>query len=316
MLGASVAFGGRTGEYSQLGEQEYPRFILGGDKFLDYWGLQSKADLATVGGVLAVMQRAYALGVRGFDVSLSDHVINAAAQLRLKHPDVVVIGNPNWQCGIKLGDVGIETLRDRFRKTLLVKLSPKQREEVKQIPPMQHQRWFGAADDATALTDNDVSAIYLDKERYFSNLSKLRGVADYILVGADYADWLIPLGRTDILAQMADIVRRQGLRPLSLSHFASITLPALDDMGFEGHWIYLNQGEQLLSSAGVLRVLQETIRPVTAFRTLGGGALTGDVAGAFRYLRNSGVTSVVVGAESPNQLDSTIPTLINVFEEQ
>lgn len=296
-------------------ENEYPRIILGGDKFLDCWGPQTNAGLATVGGVCAVMLRAYELGVRGFDVSLNPHVIGAFRLLKQSHPDTVAIGNPNWECGIKLGDVSIDVLRDRFRKTLLNQVfTPEQMEGIKKMPEDRQKRWFLAAGDAEVLTADEIAGIHLDEPTYRSKLEMLRGVADYVLVGTDYADWLIPLGRSNILGRMSELVRQCGFVPLSISHYTSITLPTLDTMDFEGHWVYLNRREQLLSSGSALQAVRGAIHPITAFRTLGGGALIGDSAGAFEYLKNAGVRSIVVGAERPNQLDGIIPILADIFD--
>lgn len=293
----------------------YPRIILGGDKFLDYWGPQSRPELATVEGVFLMMGHAYELGARGFDVSLNSHVIKAFRRFKALHSDAVGIGNPNWRCGIKLADADICDLRDRILKSIRARyLTASQIEEIAKLDAGRQRRWFFESDDTMMPLDaEEVRQIYLDEAVYKSKLEMLRGLTDYLLIGTDYADWLIVLVRNDILQRMTRLASECGFRLLSISHWASITLPELDRMGFEGHWTYFNKDEQLLSTDSARASVAACMHPVTAFRTLSGGALAGDLQSAFEYLRAAGIASAVIGAEEPSQLTNTIPVLKTVF---
>lgn len=288
----------------------YPRIILGGDKFLDYWGPQARPELSTVDGVFKVMDSAYQLGVKGFDISLNSHVINAYQRLKQLHPDVIAIGNPNWRCDIKLGDNLVCDLAPRFRKTLLDRVfTPQQVEAVNQLSPKRRRRWFDADEDVRILSETEVADIHLDEPMYRAKLDQLAGVVDFALIGTDYADWLIPLGRIDVLSRMVKIVREYGFTPISVSHWASITLPVLDQMEFVGHWVYLNNQEQLLSSAEAEAAIRRAEQPITAFRVLAGGAAVNDVESAIEYLKDVGVQSIVIGADDSSQLAESVPVI-------
>ena len=260
-----------------------------------------------------MMQQAYKLGVKGYDISLNTHVIEAFKRLKELHSDVVAIGNPNWRCGIKLGDTIIYELGARFKKTILTRFfTPEQVNEIHQLPEERQKRWF-LAEDADVLSGDEIKGVYLDEATYRAKLESFVGVTNYILIGTDYADWLIPIGRKDILARMSELAREYGFVPLSISHWASITLPALEEMDFEGHWIYLNKMEQLLSADKVHDAVKGARHPITAFRVLGGGALVSNMEDAFTYLKRLGIASIVIGAETTDQLETSIPILNNVF---
>lgn len=295
---------------------DYPHKILGGDRFLDYWGPQSRKELSTVDGVLRIMRVSYELGIRGFDISLNAHVIEAFKLMKEKYPDIVGIGNPNWKCGIKLDDVMLDDLSDRVRCTLTNIYSSEVRAEINNYSEKRKKRWFLPSNDVRALDADEIEQICLDESLYRSKLEMLSDVVDYILIGTDYADWLVPLGREDILARMSIIVRKYELLPLSVSHHASITLPVLDTMDFEGHWIYLNQVEQLLSESSVRNTLKRIRHPVTAFRVLGGGQLANDLETSIEYIRSMGIQDIVVAAETAEQIKETMSVVNEIYKEE
>lgn len=304
------------GMFVTVGEKKYPKIILGGDKFLNYWGPQRNAELSTVGGVLAMMEKAYDLGVRGFDISIGQHVIDAFHQLQKIHHDAIGIGNPNWRCGIKIGDKHIDDFRDRIGVMLVRRCySTRQRENVRHMAVSRGARWYlpGVNDRVAELTDEEISSIRLDEQLYRKNLEQLVEVADFVLVGTDYADWLIPMGKQSVLSRMVSIVKDYDRTPLSISHLASVTLPVLDQMGVAGHWVYVNKQHQLMDQEAAHWAITNARNPVTAFRVLAGGILLGDMRGAFEYLKQLGIESVVIGAESKDQLEQTIPMIREVM---
>lgn len=297
--------------------KSHPIAILGGDAFLDYWGPQRTPELSTMEGVYAIMEKAYLLGVRGYDVSLNDHVIEAVRKLKGKYADVTIYGNPNWRGGVMLGNATLHDLKTTLVRTIYSRrFTPEQRSEVNQMAEDRRRRWALSGESQQTLSETDVANITLDDAAFVSNLKKMEGTADYGLVGTDYADWLIPLGRSDVLHRMIELTRRQGLRPLSISHWASITLPQLDVMDVEGHWIYLNKSEQLFSRESALAAIRDVQKPVTAFRVLGGGTLSADLSGALTFIRQQGIRSIVIGAINAAHLEATIPVIDAVWSKR
>ncbi|MBF0106423.1 MAG: hypothetical protein HQM16_13990 [Deltaproteobacteria bacterium] len=294
---------------------KYPRVILGGDKFLDYWGKQQNPELATVEGVHAVMRAAYQRGVRGFDVSMNQHVIDAYTRLRTEHADAISIGNPNWLCGVKLGDTDIYLLRDRILKTLKERCFTENHwAAIRSLPADRRQRWFEARSQQSALTPEEIADIYLDEDVFRAKLTLLEKSADYLAMGSDYSEWLFLLGRGDIVRRMFAVAGEYNMIPLSLSHWGSVTLPEFSSYPVDGHWVYINQSESLLDQDTVVRMIRESPLPVTAFWALGGGVLAGRMEAAFRYLKESGVASVVVGIERLSQVSQTMPLAVEIFK--
>jgi hypothetical protein len=261
-----------------------------------------------------MMKFAHELGVRGFDVSMNKHVVNAFRSLKSSYPAAIGIGNPNWRCGIKLGETDLRDIGDVVAKTLFKqKLSATQLREISEMPENRRIRWFGTSEDSTILSDEDVRNIYLDEVAYRKNLDILAGAVEFVLVGTDYADWLIPLNRVDILLRMIEIIREYGLVPISVSHWTSVTIPVLDQMNVAGHWIYLNKLEQLLSQNGAHNAIRTARKPITAFRVLAGTLLLQDMEDAFAYLKRLGIQNVVLGADAEDTYKSKMYKMREVY---
>ena len=101
-----------------------------------------------------------------------------------------------------------------------------------------------------------------------SNIDKIKENCDFCLVGTVFADWLPLLERTDILQDMIALVRENGLIPLSIHHWTSLVLPLLDKLDVAGHWTYINKAWQLLNEDDAIRAIQQSPKPITAFKAL------------------------------------------------
>lgn len=143
--------------------------------------------------------------------------------------------------------------------------------------------------------------MYVNMEKYQSNLNKIKGVCDFCLIGTGYADWLPLLGRLDIFEKLIVLVRKNGFIPLSVHHWTSLVLRKLDSVDFGGHWTYLNKGEQLIDEGDALKAIRDCKKPVTAFKAL----LSRDsvqVKSYFDYLFNkANVQAVDFGVETVDE---------------
>lgn len=292
----------------------YPRVILGGDQFLDYWGPQRFKELSTVGGVHQVMAAAFEKGVRGYDLSMNAHVLEAFRQLKNETGGAAVgIANPNWKLNVMLGERHLWDVRWRVVATVLERLTEEAKSRVREQQPGAWKEWFMGAGDAAPLTAEEVSNWVFDEEDYARRLSDYKGLANFCLVGSDYADWCIALGRLDIIERQIQRARDEGFIPVSVSHLTSLSLRTLDTLDCAGHWIMASLDRQLLSTESMLAAAASCRKPLTAFQVLGHGRHAGRLREALAYARDTiRAQAVVIGACTAEQARETFGVLQEV----
>ncbi len=299
-----------------------PGVILGGDPFCNafralydqrcYWRL-TNPDYC-----LDVMRAAYRGGCRSFDYSFGE-VQNIYLRLCEEAEEPISgIGNLTWLQGPKLYGQHLQYCRDRLLKTIVEHCLPKEdaelvRGELRVKTPMV----FGYDESAEAYTQADVDAITLDEEVFLARMAELHVAENYLIGGTD-ADWLFALGRTDIIARMAALVRKAGKTPLLLCHYASLVLPRADEieLDVEGYLAPINHTWAWFSSAAGVQAVQNAKKPVLAFMAFACGGLSANLAEAARYLREDcGVSGILYGTTKPPNAEATARLIQEIFGE-
>jgi hypothetical protein len=219
--------------------------VIGCDFLVDFLPGSAKLPIEQK---VDILKYAYAYGIRNFDISVCPNFIQAYDEfLAYTNNDVNGFGNPNWRCGFKLKDQDLWDIQDRIRKTLLEQyFTTQELSHIFSLPKIIQQRWFLPAKEEPILTKEEISAIYLDRDQFISNLSMLKDRVKIILFGSNYLEWLIKLGRLALIKQGLDIIQKMGFIPWSISHWPSVTAPIIRDLPFCGHFVHYNKLEQLI----------------------------------------------------------------------
>lgn len=283
----------------------YPTVIVGGDRFTGLFAPPRNSRLESVittpKYISSVLDACYKSGFRGFDVSMSNNVITCFERLKEKHPESVGIGNPNWDCGVMLGNEPFRDSMPRINKYLWEYVySESEKASVQRIGEHQRSR-FSTETDSTPLTAKEIGEIYLKADKYQANVDRIKDSCDFCLIGTVFGDWLPLLGRIDILEQMVGLVRESGLVPLSIHHFTSLVLGKLDDLDVAGHWTYVNNYWQLLSEEAALEAIHQSGKSITSFSALVSREEK-EIEASLEYLFNRvKVDSVDFGVETPDE---------------
>jgi len=304
--------------FLEIEGKKYPTVILGGDRFLGLFGeprhKELKEEIVKPDYIYKIMHSSYKSDCRGFDLSINDNVINSFKKLKEKYPDCVGIANPNWDCGLNLegGDLGkfegriIATLFDRF-------LSVEEMNKISKLDKHYKERWFSFDKEDKPLTQKEIDAININLDKYQKKLEKVRGVADFCLIGTGYADWLPLLGRMDIFQDLIKLVRKNGFIPLSVHHWTSLVLPKLDKLDFAGHWTYLNKNAKLIDEEDVLETINKCSKPITAFKAIISREKK-EIKEYLKYLSDiSNVKAVDFGIETVDEAKSVLEITSEYF---
>lgn len=289
-----------------------PASFLGGDPFNQFRFLYRRELLWKLFDeeyCLSVMKAAYDAGGRGFDLSFD---VNSRLFKRLIETtgdrSLIGLGNPSWEQGVVFEQRFIQYNRDRILKTLVDRLFPRDlAARVENQFSHDDVLVFGYDRNVEPLTDKEIESIYLDEVLFKQRISIFKD-CQYIALGGSDADWLVSLGRLDIIQQMAQIVRQAGSIPFLLCQYASHIVPIVEDnhIDVEGYVIPLNRDWAWFDRDACVEIVHSIQKPVIAFMPFASGNLRQDIRGALDWLyQDAGVESILYGTADPQHAHST-----------
>jgi hypothetical protein len=264
------------------------------------------------------MRSAYDAGCRGFDLSFPE---NAALLKRLMaevDEPITGFGNPTWEQGVMFQDRFIFFIRDRIIRTLVDRIWPQAIAElVRNKLSKEAVLVFGYDRDAEHLTDDEIGAIYLDEKIFRDRLSTFTGICQYIYFGGSDADYLVSLGRLDLIEEMLSVVRSEGFTPMLLCQYPSLVIPEIEEagIGVEGYVVPLNKVWSWFDHQGTLDAVQSTDKSVIAFMALSSSELHEDIPGAIEWLyQTAGVDSILFGTATPEHAKETTEIALDLYK--
>lgn len=300
-----------------------PAIILGGDPFSHQFRFLYRKDrwwkLHDEDYCLSVMRSAYDAGCRAFDLSFSENVRLFKRLANEVQEPLTGFGNPTWDQGVMFDGRFIFYIRDRILRTLVERLWP--RDVAKRVEEkLAHEDVlvFGYDQNAPLLTDEDIADIYLDEDVFRKRLSILKGVCQYVYFGGSDADYLISLGRIDLVRKMLSVVASEGFISLLLSQYPSLVLPAVEKAGWGvgGYVVPLNRVWSWFDHESALQAVRAVEKPVIAFMALSSPELHRDVRGALTWLyEEAGVDSILFGTATPEHASETTKIALDIFRE-
>lgn len=292
--------------------ERLPVAILGGDPFSQFRFLYRREllwKLYDEDYCLSVMRAYYKAGGNAYDLSFEDNARLFHRLIKETGEKLVGFGNPSWEQGVFLCGRYLQYSRDRILRTLVDRLFPRKIAQLVNDKLSQDDVLvFGYDRGAMPLTDEEIASIYLDEKCFQQRLSTFKE-CQYILLGGSDADWLVSLGRMDIIATMTNIVRQNGFVPILLCQYASTVAPAVESAGVDvdGYAVPLNREWSWFSRDECVEALRSIKKPVIAFMPLAGGSLRQDVRGALDWLYSDvGVDSILFGTAVPEHARDTI----------
>ena len=289
-----------------------PAAILGGDPFNQFRFLYRREllwKLFDEDYCYSVMKAFWLAGGKGFDLSFDINTRLFRRLLEETGDQLLGFGNPSWEQGVFLNGKYIQYSRDRILRTLVERLFPR---------PLAHLvvdklakddiLVFGYDQQAEPLSDTEIESIHLDRWAFIQRLSIFKD-CQYILLGGSDADWLVSLGRVDLIVEMARITRQLGFIPMVLCQYASYIIPLIEDSGadVEGYAVPLNRDWSWFDRDATVAVVQTLNKPVIAFMPFASGGLRQDIRGALDWLYcEVGVESILFGTATADHAAHTM----------
>jgi hypothetical protein len=288
-----------------------PPSILGGDPFNQFRFLYRREllwKLFDEDYCYSVMKACFEAGGTAYDLSFDVNTRLFRRLLDETGEKLLGFGNPTWEQGVFLNGKYIQYSRDRILKTLVERVFPRPlAKQVEEKLSVDDMLVFGYDRKAKSLTDEEIASIELNKWSFIQRLSIFKD-CQYIFLGGSDADWLVSLGRVDIIVEMARITRSLGFVPMVLCQYASHIVPLIESSGadVDGYAVPLNRDWSWMNRDDCVDVVKSLKKPVVAFMPFASGGLRNDLRGALDWLYTEiGVESILFGTATPEHARHT-----------
>lgn len=311
----------------EIGDVEVTRVILGCDAFISWLYQGGDSSFRRPDGkldatkALQIMKNTVSCGVKSLD--LSPPLADLFKQLQVETDEKIVgLGAlQEWTCrNFTIEDVPLENYSEEIKATVRLRLPHGYLEHLGRSKIAKTEflnSFFVPSRRAEPLRQSQIEAIHLTPD-FFENRLELYKKLNLKLIqfGGITADWLVGVGRVDLLEKLLQMVKRRGFTPILICHWASMVLPVceqkLDEVA--AYIIPLNKLWSLLNLQETLRVIKKTDKPIIAMKTLAQGVLSNQIESAYTFLfKKAGVAAVLVGVESKNEAERTFSTIGRVL---
>jgi hypothetical protein len=216
------------------------------------------------------------MGAWGFDLPSPNHV-ESFKELRRLAGDEGLIGlyHLEAEAGVSFFGKPLHQFESKVISTIKKDLLPTHLTHHI-LPPSSSLEVF---------TQKELDRIAFDSFRFDKALSLFDPQeSPFLLVGEKYGDWLLALGRIDLLHEMVSRVRQRGFIPVFSGHWATFVLPKAKSLNVAAYAIPINKRRSLFDLQRASDLIKRFEKPVISLNPLDGGKLLKESEGAFSFL--------------------------------
>jgi len=134
-------------------------------------------------------------------------------------------------------------------------------------------------------TQKEIDRIAFDPLRFDKALSPFDPEeSPFLLVGEKYGDWLLALGRIDLLKEMVSKIRKKGFIPIFSGQWATFVLPKAKPLDVAAYAIPINKKRSLFDLQQASNLIKKFDKPVISLNPLADGELFKESEEAFSFL--------------------------------
>ena len=225
--------------------------------------------------ILALMKKAYEMGAWSFDLPSSKH-LESFKELKHFTDDETLIG---------LGHLDAEEGASFFGRPLH-QFESKVVSTIKRniIPPQIHHLFSGPK-TSEIFTQKETDRISFDTLRFEKALSRFDPqLSPFLLLGEKYSDWLLALGRIDLLKEMVEKVRGKSFIPIFSGQWATFILPKAKPLDVAAFAVPINKRWSYFDLTHACDRIKKFDKPVISLNPLADGQLLREAEEAFLFL--------------------------------
>jgi hypothetical protein len=226
--------------------------------------------------IYPLMKKAYEMGAWCFDLPSAKH-LKSFMELKSLMLDETLIGINHLEVeeGLSFFGKPLHQFESKIISTIKKELVPSHLPR-NILPPSSSSEVF---------TQKEMDRIVFDPLRFDKTISLFDSKESaFLLVGEKYGDWLLALGRIDLLHQMVLRVRERGFTPIFSGQWATFVLPKAKPLDVAAYAIPINKKWSLFDLEPAARLIKKFDKPVISLNPLADGKLLKECEGAFSFL--------------------------------
>ena len=250
------------------------------------------------------MEKTYELGAWCFDLPSANHLESFKELKNLTEAEPLI-----GLCHLE-AETGVSFLGKplhRFESKIISTIR-------KGLPPHLLQNILSSPSSSEVFTQKEIDRITLDPLRFDKALSLFDPEdSPFLLVGEKYGDWLLALGRIDLLHEMVSRVREKGFIPIFSGQWTTFTLPKAKPLNVAAFAIPINKKSNFFDLPRATDLIKKFDKPVISLNPLAEGTLLNESEGAFSFLFDElKVYAAVVKIASEEEAGRIIQALKNI----
>ena len=153
------------------------------------------------------------------------------------------------------------------------------------LPSHQTRNILPPTSSSEVFTQKEIDRIAFDPLRFEKALSHFDpDESPFLLVGERYGDWLLALGRIDLLREMVSRVRGKGFIPIFSGQWATFALPKAKSLNVSAYAVPINKKWSLFDLQRASDLIKKFEKPVISLNPLADGILLRESEAAFSFL--------------------------------
>ena len=249
--------------------------------------------------ISSLMKIAYEMGIWCFDLPSRNH-LESFRELRNLVADDMLIG----LCHVE-AETGASFLGKplhRFESKIISTI----RKEI--LPPQQTRNILPPTSSIEIFTQKEIDRVAFDPLRFEKALSAFDPEeSSFLLLGERYGDWLLALGRIDLLQEMVSKARGKGFIPIFSGQWATFVLPKAKSLDVSAYAIPVNKKRSLFDLQRASDLIKKFEKPVISLNPFDDGNLLRESQGALSYLFDElKVCAAIAGVGSEEEVRAII----------
>jgi len=227
--------------------------------------------------ILSLMKKAYEMGAWCFDLPSVKH-LESFKELKGLMDDETIIGLCHLKVEEGVSFLGKPIHRFESKVVSTIKKNLFLPDSVRNLPPTFSSEVF---------TQREIDRMTFDPLRFDKALSLFNPKdSPFLLTGERYADWLLALGRIDLLKEMISRIREKGFTPIFSGQWATFVLPKAKPLDVAAYAVPINKKWSLFDLTQACDLIKKFDKPVISLNPLADGKLLRTPEEAFSFLFN------------------------------
>jgi len=244
----------------------------------------------------SLMKKIYGMGITHFDLPSSKH-LEPFRELKGLTEDENLMGFCHLEAEEGTSFLGKPLHQFETKVVSTIKKNLGLPHSIRNLPPVPFA--------SEVLTQKEIDRIDFDPQRFETALSLLHPEeSPFLLVGGRYGDWLLALGRIDLLKQMMAKVREKGFTPVYSGQWATFCLPKAKSLDVVAYAVPINKNWSFFDLDQACVLIKKFDRPVISLNPLADGTLLKNSEEAFSFLfKELKITLAIVEIYSEQEVE-------------